>query len=490
LDRYFDETLDLERAPVLDPFSLYTVIDNKRTHKLPIDTWITDDNGNQWLGYRIITRFDNCSVYPYQDQNDREYEIIKDSAYKVYDAPYLLDESDQDTMTGHHEQTCTGLNSDRIDWESYFFVAYANSQQTGWTTYTGQDSKTRYKAGILGYADLLVPNSGPNQEDKCSYRSSHEESFTGYQLEPGGAVEDRDRFTKRDTTWKFITPVGEMTDWEMEYSEFDANLTLDGPGKSVPGGLAMMTDGKNTRIDATYHPNGGDTAGHRVARVTEVSSTEMGMLQVYAINRVKRVCTWINGVGPEYTYEPVVHVWAGSSNIDISTEDCSDPTEQSKNSELSTKLEEMFIASNVGYPSTPSTSFYVNDYSDPQPSGLLDLINNHRSSIGVQSVRHLPTVMSMVARQHCTDIESGAEVCGHGGLAERVAKIKSCYGTYITLGEVVGCEYATDELFFQGALDSPAHRAIIENPDFTTVGIGSSGETRTLIFKYVDEQYI
>ena len=493
---YFRDTLELEQLPWADipQFGLYTVIDEKRNSALPLATWFTDDNGNTWDGIPDVTRFGVCATAPYDDQNDREYSISLNSAYKVYNAPFLPDESDQDIMNGHHELTCDGNIRRRTDWESYHFVAYGNSFQSGWNTFTGYDSRTRFKYGIFGYAYLLVPNSGPNQEMKCSCRSSHEESFEGYEIyHPGVFPYVRpDRYTKRSTTWKFISPIGEMADWEMNYDEFDANESLNGQGKSVGNGTAMMFEGKNIRIDASYSPTGGDTYGIRIARNAELSSELLGMLQVYAINHVKRTCTWTNLVGPVFTYEPIIHVWAGSDNIEIESDDCPDPTQQSKHAVLSAKLKELFIASNAGSTdgSTPSETMSVMDFTVPQPNGLLDLINNHRTAIGAQVVKFLPSVLSREAQIHCENIESGSVPCGHSGWSERVAKINACYGTYIALGEVVGCLYATDEDFFQGLLDSPQHKAIIENPDFTTVGIGHSGQTRTLIFKYVDESYI
>jgi len=491
--RYMADTPELEEEPDRDVNTLYTVIDDDRDSQIPITDGFQDSTVQQvwWNGYSAVTQFESvCPNDPDVPEdpdhsNDRPYDIEKDSAYKVYNAPFN-GQSDQDIMRGHNIGLCDVMGDLwKATWDAYFFVAYGNSFQSGWNTFSGF---TRY--GIFQRAQLVVPNAGPSLETQYSIRSSHEETSSGWQIvneDIEGAYPDDARWYKRDTEFRFFIPPGEMEDWKIAYSEYDANDALTSYGIS-PGETALMSDGKNIRINPSYF-TARDSGGYDAmiyARFDEVSDTQFNMFQIYVFLRMQRTSTWIDGVGPEYSYERIVKLWAGMDVTEYSVDGpYPNPITQGRNNALEAAILSQINAANNAL--TDETEFvdYLHLYTfvQKQPeTTMFELINNHRVSMGVSMVRWSPCILASIATEHSQNIEDQTIACGHTGWAARQTKIHGYYGTYLVLGEVVACDWATEAEAFQAWLDSPEHRAIIENVDVDHVGYGRVGDNYTAIF--------
>lgn len=106
-------------------------------------------------------------------------------------------------------------------------------------------------------------------------------------------------------------------------------------------------------------------------------------------------------------------------------------------------------------------------------SQILELVNQHRQSIGKQSLE-LDTYMSYECRTHSKNMAEGSVSFGHDGFGDRVDRIKKEIGGGGS-GENVAVGYQSAESVMEGWLNSSGHRANIEG-NFTTIGIGAYQE--------------
>jgi uncharacterized protein YkwD len=108
-------------------------------------------------------------------------------------------------------------------------------------------------------------------------------------------------------------------------------------------------------------------------------------------------------------------------------------------------------------------------------SKILELVNEHRVSIGLSALQPLD-IVSNVAGGH-TDYMIKVENINHDNFAKRSENlIKNAHAK--TVGENVAYGYFTAENVLKGWLDSEGHRAVIENPKYTHFGISTKSNDK------------
>lgn len=101
---------------------------------------------------------------------------------------------------------------------------------------------------------------------------------------------------------------------------------------------------------------------------------------------------------------------------------------------------------------------------------VLDLVNNHRSSLGLNELEIL-NLISSVAEDHTKYMIETGQV-SHDNFSER-ANILMTNANAKSVGENVAFGYTCAEDVFNGWLNSPSHREAIEKSSFTHMGIST-----------------
>ncbi|HSQ47736.1 MAG TPA: CAP domain-containing protein [Lutibacter sp.] len=104
----------------------------------------------------------------------------------------------------------------------------------------------------------------------------------------------------------------------------------------------------------------------------------------------------------------------------------------------------------------------------PMESEIVSLVNAHRTSLGLNALNTL-NIVSGVADGH-TDYMIEVGQVSHDNFAQRAQTLMN-EAAAKTVGENVAYGYSTAEGVVKGWLNSDGHRKIIENPDYTHVGI-------------------
>lgn len=105
---------------------------------------------------------------------------------------------------------------------------------------------------------------------------------------------------------------------------------------------------------------------------------------------------------------------------------------------------------------------------------ILDLINQHRSQLGLNTLEQL-NVISNVADTHTTYMIENDQV-SHDNFNQRVALLTSNANAK-TVGENVAYGFHSAQGVVTGWLNSEAHKAIIEKPEYTHFGIAIEKNT-------------
>ena len=103
-------------------------------------------------------------------------------------------------------------------------------------------------------------------------------------------------------------------------------------------------------------------------------------------------------------------------------------------------------------------------------SQILDLINDHRSSIGLNTLAKLD-IVSGIADGHTNYMIEKGEV-NHDNFSQRSQDLMEKAGAK-SIGENVAYGYSSAEGVVNGWLNSPAHKNIIENSGYTHFGIST-----------------
>lgn len=123
----------------------------------------------------------------------------------------------------------------------------------------------------------------------------------------------------------------------------------------------------------------------------------------------------------------------------------------------------------------PATATPIANYHNPPPAvvsaeaQMYQLINAHRASIGLNQWTRV-TALDLAERDWALQM-AVTDQCYHGDYGQRA--MAQGYSGF-AWGEVGACGYPTAQEAFQGWLDSPGHRGIIEAGNaMTDVGIGA-----------------
>jgi uncharacterized protein YkwD len=103
-------------------------------------------------------------------------------------------------------------------------------------------------------------------------------------------------------------------------------------------------------------------------------------------------------------------------------------------------------------------------------SEILDLINNHRTNIGLSTLSR-SNIVSSVAEDHTNYMIKNGSV-NHDNFQSRVKSLKEQENA-ISVGENIAFGYRTAEGVVNGWLNSLEHKEIIETSDFTHFGIST-----------------
>ena len=102
---------------------------------------------------------------------------------------------------------------------------------------------------------------------------------------------------------------------------------------------------------------------------------------------------------------------------------------------------------------------------------FLTLVNDHRATIGAKPLVH-STAMDSIARVHSENMANKTAPYSHDGIQDR------CYQAVVALGggftcaeNIIGAVETADQLF-SFWMSSPGHRANIENPALSHMGLG------------------
>lgn len=104
-------------------------------------------------------------------------------------------------------------------------------------------------------------------------------------------------------------------------------------------------------------------------------------------------------------------------------------------------------------------------------SEFMDLINQHRIDIGLRPLL-LDEAVSHLATQHSLDMATGAVAFGHLGFSERCLEAKNLLGGGNLCAENVAMGQKSPSAAFTSWMNSPGHRANIEQSRVTQTGFG------------------
>jgi len=107
-------------------------------------------------------------------------------------------------------------------------------------------------------------------------------------------------------------------------------------------------------------------------------------------------------------------------------------------------------------------------------SKILDLINNHRTSIGLSTLSK-SNIVSSVAEDHTNYMIENGKV-NHDNFQNRVRALKE-QEKAISVGENIAFGYRSAEGVVNGWLNSEGHKEIIETSDYTHFGISTKSDS-------------
>lgn len=118
-------------------------------------------------------------------------------------------------------------------------------------------------------------------------------------------------------------------------------------------------------------------------------------------------------------------------------------------------------------PTTPSAPVVNQAWTEE----FMDLVNDHRRSIGLQDLTH-DDGLGQIAIKHSQNMASGTVSFGHTGFSARCSQGRSVLGGGNWCGENVAMGQKTPQAAFTSWMNSPGHRANIETSRGTHTGFG------------------
>lgn len=102
---------------------------------------------------------------------------------------------------------------------------------------------------------------------------------------------------------------------------------------------------------------------------------------------------------------------------------------------------------------------------------FMDLINDHRQSIGLRALIHDPG-MEKIAQTHSQNMANGTVAFGHTGFSTRCSQARAVLGGGNLCAENVAYGQKTPQAAFNSWMNSSGHRANIEQSRVTHTGFG------------------
>lgn len=132
----------------------------------------------------------------------------------------------------------------------------------------------------------------------------------------------------------------------------------------------------------------------------------------------------------------------------------------------------------IAQPIDSDTTSGVSDDSTPltKTEEFMDLINNHRISIGLQALVH-DEELADIAVIHSVNMATGVSPFGHDGFSGRCTEGRLILGGGNLCGENVAMGQKTVASAFSAWMNSPGHRSNIEQPRYSHTGFGYAQNT-------------
>ncbi len=102
---------------------------------------------------------------------------------------------------------------------------------------------------------------------------------------------------------------------------------------------------------------------------------------------------------------------------------------------------------------------------------FMDLVNDHRRSIGLRTLIHNDELADIVS-EHSENMANGSVAFGHTGFSSRCSLGRSVLGGGNWCGENVAAGQKTPQAAFTSWMNSSGHRANIESSKATHTGFG------------------
>jgi uncharacterized protein YkwD len=122
-------------------------------------------------------------------------------------------------------------------------------------------------------------------------------------------------------------------------------------------------------------------------------------------------------------------------------------------------------------PTTPTTPTAPSPTTQVWLEQFMDLINNHRQSIGLRALIH-DDELGAVAQTHCQNMANGTVAFGHDGFSTRCSLGRKILGGGNWCGENVAAGQKTPQAAYTAWMNSPGHKANIEQSRATHTGFG------------------
>lgn len=118
---------------------------------------------------------------------------------------------------------------------------------------------------------------------------------------------------------------------------------------------------------------------------------------------------------------------------------------------------------------------YLSISSFAEPVSVVDeymeLLNDHRNSLGLRPLI-LSGQMEGVAFTHSLNMANKLVIFSHIGSSARCSKVQSDLGGGNLCGEVIAMGQKNAHAVFRSWINSPGHKAILENARYTHTGLG------------------
>lgn len=132
-----------------------------------------------------------------------------------------------------------------------------------------------------------------------------------------------------------------------------------------------------------------------------------------------------------------------------------------------------------------SGSKALSPYREEARTGALErdyflLMNSHRATRGLPALQYSLSIEG-VAAEHSTYMSGGPGRFGHRGWQDRCRRLNETHRSE-NCGEIVAMGQETSKDVLNSWINSPAHREMIESPDFTHTGVGIKRNERGVIY--------